>query len=194
MIEYVTALQNICEYNGVVPFVSKVLTDARFGLWSGSGSDIHHHYGDGGLARHTYEVVEYCQLIAAKHNGDCKMSYDKINFKELLISAVWHDYGKIWDYQENGNGVWGKHNNHARTIHHISRSALEWEKYVESKEWKEEDWKDINLRNITHNILAHHGCREWGSPVAPASREAWVLHLADNISARLDDCYKYDKF
>jgi 23S rRNA maturation-related 3'-5' exoribonuclease YhaM len=52
---------------------------------------------------------------------------------------------------------------------------------------------DINQDNITHNILSHHGQRAYGSPVFPATREAWVLHLADNLSARLDDCDKHDR-
>jgi 3'-5' exoribonuclease len=50
----------------------------------------------------------------------------------------------------------------------------------------------INENNVLHNILAHHGQRAWGSPVAPATKEAWILHLADNLSARLDDCDKHD--
>jgi 23S rRNA maturation-related 3'-5' exoribonuclease YhaM len=52
---------------------------------------------------------------------------------------------------------------------------------------------NIDPSNITHNILSHHGMREWGSPVAPATKEAWILHLCDNMSARLDDCNKHDK-
>jgi 23S rRNA maturation-related 3'-5' exoribonuclease YhaM len=45
---------------------------------------------------------------------------------------------------------------------------------------------------VLHCILAHHGCRAWGSPVAPSTREAWLVHLADAISARADDCDRVD--
>jgi 3'-5' exoribonuclease len=45
---------------------------------------------------------------------------------------------------------------------------------------------------VTHNILSHHGQREWGSAVAPYSREAWILHLCDGLSARIDDCDRLD--
>ena len=37
-----------------------------------------------------------------------------------------------------------------------------------------------------------HGQREWGSPVMPKSRVAWLLHLSDGISARMADCETTD--
>jgi len=40
---------------------------------------------------------------------------------------------------------------------------------------------------VLHAILAHHNLREWGSPISPATRTAWLLHLCDSISARMDD-------
>jgi 3'-5' exoribonuclease len=195
MIDYKQDLKNTCKKYSV--FTDPVLDDPRFEIWSGAGSDKHHHYGDGGLLKHTHEVFEYVELIAMKHNSTCVGYENRINVLELLISVIWHDYGKIWDYQKDENGVWGKHNNHARQIHHISRSAIEWERYssklpIELWNTLEAENRVINPDNITHNILSHHGMREWGSPVAPATREAWVLHLADNLSARLDDCNKHD--
>jgi hypothetical protein len=140
----------------------------------------------------TNEVFDYARLITMQHNSTCIGIENRINPQELFISVIWHDYGKIWDYQMDENGVWGKHNNHARQIHHISRSALEWNKHVEKLKSTIVYDGDINTDSVTHNILSHHGMREWGSPVAPATREAWILHLADNLSARLDDCNKHD--
>jgi 3'-5' exoribonuclease len=177
---------------GILPFVSKVLDDERFLYWSGSGKPEQHHYGDGGLIQHTLEVVQYCLSNATTAN-----LYDSsgVNVPELLISAIWHDYGKIWDYQKF-MGIWGKCDNHARRIHHISRSAMEFAKHYDYL-WREipnVDFSICNKDNVIHNILSHHGCREWGSPVSPATKEAWILHLSDNMSARLDDCGKFDRF
>ena len=186
MIDYLKELKRACKFEDVSFYTDPVLNDPDFIICSGAGSDKHHHYGDGGLLKHTHEVFEFAQSISGIYNGKCERGKE-VNWQELLVSVIWHDYGKIWDYQKE-NGVWGKHDNHARTIHHISRSAIEWERaisniYIEFP---------LKVENITHNILSHHGCREWGSPVAPASREAWILHLADNLSARLDDCDKHD--
>lgn len=192
MIDFIKELDQQAKDYGVIDYVYPVLVDPRFKTWSGAGSDKHHHYGDGGLAKHTYEVYSLSKNIVLSY--DMYGGKPVIDIYELFISVIWHDYGKIWDYQKDENGVWGKHDNHARQIHHISRSALEFSKHVEQLRKVERLHKYINTDNILHNILSHHGMREWGSPVAPATREAWILHLADNLSARLDDCDKHDRF
>jgi 3'-5' exoribonuclease len=188
LISYKEELTRKCDNLGIYDLVSHVLEDPRFEIWSGSGSAKHHHYGDHGLIRHTKEVFDFVEAIYWTHK---KMSNSSINIVELLVSVIWHDYGKIWDYQKDPNGVWGKHNDHARQIHHITRSALEFEKAYENRFHAIAAFT-VNKSNILHNILSHHGSREWGSPVAPATKEAWILHLADNLSARLDDCDKHD--
>ena len=38
---------------------------------------------------------------------------------------------------------------------------------------------------LQHLILSHHGELEYGSPVKPATMEAYVLHAADELSARI---------
>lgn len=72
---------------------------------------------------------------------------------------------------------------HKNKIHHITRSAIVWNSASERLQSCERD-------EVTHAILAHHGRREWGSPVIPQTRMAWLLHLCDGISARIDDCVK----
>jgi 3'-5' exoribonuclease len=52
---------------------------------------------------------------------------------------------------------------------------------IENKETQQ------TIDNVLHAILAHHGSREWGSPVVPLTKLAWMLHLCDGISARMDD-------
>ena len=83
-----------------------------------------------------------------------------------------------------------KETKHKRLIHHISRSAIEWSNSFDV-EW-EWEYKEKYHDEVLHAILAHHGCREWGSPVAPYSKVAWLLHLSDSMSARMNDCDKFD--
>ena len=40
-------------------------------------------------------------------------------------------------------------------------------------------------RALLHVILAHHGCLEHGSPVAPGTREAALVHAIDDLSGQL---------
>ena len=39
--------------------------------------------------------------------------------------------------------------------------------------------------DLQHIILAHHGAKEFGSPVCPATIEALIVHLADMAEAKL---------
>lgn len=170
---------------------SIVLDDERFPLWSGSWKPEQHHYGRGGLAQHTLEVV----LLCIRNRYFFKSWGQSINGKVLFISAIWHDYGKCWDYSPVCDLVEPPHTTyrnwtsqtHKRNIHHISRSAIEWSKAVE----KTGLCKDIH-DEVLHCILSHHGQREFGSPVFPKTREAWTLHLCDQLSARSNDCDRLD--
>lgn len=161
----------------------------QFEYWSGSGKPIHHHYGNGGLAKHTKEVIDLM------FSSDEVLNLD-IRYDLIFLAGLFHDVGKLWDYQKvqklshsdlgKFTYEWEK-TPHARNIHHISRSALVWSKAVDSTRLYQDEHDEI-----FHAILSHHGQREWGSPVAPNTKLAWLLHLCDGISARMDDCEKID--
>ena len=151
-----------------------VLNDPRFALWSAASKPEQHHYGKGGLAKHTLEVVELCLLNNEMYNRP-------LNTTPLVLAAVFHDIGKLWDYAPVGTEYqhW-QATPHKTQTHHISRSALVWMEAVTSTDLFH-DIKD----EVLHVILAHHGRREWGSPVLPETRTAWLLHLCDHISAKM---------
>lgn len=174
-------LKQQAELIGVTNIANYLLLDERFSIWSGSSKPEQHHYGTGGLLTHTYEVVQMCLDVREKW-------YQNLDGRTLFLAALMHDWGKIWDYRLISDNVWGSAD-HKRVIHHISRSAIEWSKAVE----RTGECKDIEL-DVTHAILAHHGQREYGSPVAPKSAIAWLLHLCDGISARLNDCDRLDRY
>ena len=82
-----------------------------------------------------------------------------------------------------------------RKIGHVTKSGMiwtdAWNNYATDK-LKQED-PEMHDR-VLHNILSHHGPVEWGSVVPPATREAWLLHLCDNMSARINDADTYYAF
>lgn len=158
------------------PVINFVLDSDSFARCTGS-LDNKHHFGNGGLQYHTWDVLRLCNQQMANYPEKT------INKQVLFLAALYHDVGKIWDYQEY-NGWHGT--DHKRKIHHISRSAIEWNKAAK------ENCEECLVDEVTHCILAHHGQREWGSPVAPKTREAWILHISDQMSARVDDCDRID--
>lgn len=204
-------LKNVLK--GYDPLIDHVLHNPKFSLWSGCSHKDRHHYGVGGLQYHTWEVVHFCHVNAALTN-EASVGKKSIDIATLLLAALYHDVGKMWDYvpvkpsrlsedspvrevdfeglqdyTRNGAAdfIQWKGASHKRTIHHISRSGIEWTKAVERTGLG----KDIEDQ-VLHCILSHHGQREWGSPVAPKSREAWLLFLCDGISARMNDADSFD--
>lgn len=176
--DYLLELQKAAYVLGVKELCDPVLMDERFPLWSGSPHKDIHHYGDGGLVKHTYEVAT---LVLKTGNFYKHEMGQPINVKELFVSAVWHDYGKIWDYEKTPEGVW-QSAEHKYKVYHIVRSALEWEKMKETA-----IKYNVSHENVLHNILSHHGQFQWKSPTQPQTQEAWILHLSDNMSARVND-------
>lgn len=161
-----------------------ILSDTRFAIWSGSGQPDKHHYGKGGLARHTLEVVELCLM----NNGYFS---DRVPPTKLYLAALFHDSGKMYDYAPTVHENYVDYSEwqptrHKRIIHHIFRSAQIWIEAARALD-------SLFVDDVLHAILAHHGRREWGSPTSPASSLAWILHCCDMISARLDDVGRFDR-
>ncbi len=154
----------------------QVINSQEFQTWTGASRPTQHHYGKGGLIVHTYEVVRLCMSVNAE------MGYP-VNPEKLFIAALFHDVGKMFDYEPTDETMeeW-RGNEHKKLIHHISRSALVFNERARSI------LKQDEIDEILHAILSHHGMRAWGSPVEPHTKMAWILHLCDNMSARLDDC------
>ena len=159
------------------PMVEPVLDDPRFERWSGSSKrkdgQKAHHYGVGGLAQHTLEVVEIA-LAANKALGKPVPEW------QIVVAGIYHDVGKLDDYEEvDGEWVGTKHK---KMCYHLTRSALVWNDYCRTFKVDPETTEEI-----LHAILAHHGRLEYGSPVTPQTQLATLIHLADSISARMND-------
>jgi 3'-5' exoribonuclease len=180
--------QDLGVYNKLA---ARILGDIKFRNWTGSGYPEQHHYGDYGLIVHTNEVVETCFAMKDQYP-----QYDDISDEELYLAALFHDVGKTYDYSKAADGSWSA-TPHKRHVNHINRSAIIWEKTLDHYETfvTSDDGGSLeHLRDpVLHAILSHHGRRAWGSPVAPKTRVAWILHLSDGISARLYDCHTLDR-
>lgn len=131
----------------------------------------HHHAYTAGLAAHTLEVSDYALNIAVSFPT-------KVNRDVLIAACLWHDMAKIHEYWQSSAFEWAK-TDYATRIGHIAGSAGEFT--ATAREWRLDRTTE---EAVVHCILSHHGpVREWGSPVAPESLEALILHQADMLSA-----------
>lgn len=180
-------LRELADELGVRKITDDLIGTDKFQLHSGCAHPLGHHYGDHGLLVHTREVVE----IAMVNRDLLNLDIDK---KLLFLACLFHDAGKQYDYERfsyqpktGEEMVKWKSTEHKRKIHHISRSGIIWSKAADEYGFSEEDHDQV-----LHCILAHHGRQDCGSPVAPKGQMAWLLHLADSISARMEDANQLD--
>jgi 3'-5' exoribonuclease len=140
-----------------------------------------HHARRGGLLEHTASMMRVAVNLCA---GNC---YPEVEPLILYAGILFHDLGKIHetDYQPRGFMLapthWGV------LVGHICAGLdmfrLEWECFHHSGETWLRDY-------VAHCIVAHHGQKEWGSPVEPATPEAVLLHHIDMIDAGIEKLRK----
>lgn len=175
------ALRKTCE---------TILHYEKFFTWPAS-LGFHHAY-EGGLLAHTVEVCDTASgmldAVACEGVGDYSLRKDI-----LIASALWHDVMKVEEYilTEMGKGIIIKRSedyhvkeiwirsSYQTTIGHIVGSAAQFQTTAVNFGVNRE-----TIDAVTHCVLAHHGRKEWGSPVEPQTLEALLLHQADMLSAK----------
>ena len=131
-----------------------------------------HHAWAGGLLEHMLGVARLCLSFADLYPG--------LDRQILLVGALTHDLGKLW---ELSGGLANDYTDEGRLLGHISIGLLKVEPLLR-KAGVEEDLA-LHLR---HLILSHHGLPEYGAPREPHTAEAFALHHADNVDAKLVQC------
>jgi len=132
---------------------------------------IHHNYL-GGLLEHTLEVVEICRHI-------CTYYPQQVDKSLLITAAVFHDMGKIEEYDLNS--ITFDQTDQGRLLGHISIGLDILRKMLDKLPLFPGDLK----MKLEHMIISHHGEKDWGSPEVPQTFNAYSLFHADLLSARL---------
>ena len=104
------------------------------------------------------------------------------------LKAMEHmDYAPyLGKLQELSGAIVPSYTMEGRLLGHISLFQAEVAKIAASLGI--EDCEEVTL--VRHMILSHHGVYEYGSPVLPMIPEAEVLHLIDNLDARMNTIEK----
>ena len=96
--------------------------------------------------------------------------------KDLVIAgALLHDVGKL---REISSQIGFPYTNEGRLLGHITMSVLMVQEAAAKLRLP-----SARLEQLEHILLSHHGENEKGSPVACATREAFIVHYADEIDS-----------
>ncbi len=153
--------------------MKKILTDEeiRARLLPATGAKTVHHAYVGGLLEHTLCVARTCLAL-------CDL-YPRLDRQVLLAAAILHDLGKAWELT---SGLTTDYTDEGRLLGHVQLGLT----LVEGFLAKARDLDPALILHLKHLILSHHGEYEFGAPRRPKTAEAFILHFADNIDAKMN--------
>ncbi|HEY4553021.1 MAG TPA: 3'-5' exoribonuclease YhaM [Bacillaceae bacterium] len=129
-----------------------------------------HHEFVSGLGYHVVSMLDLAKAIA-----DLYPSLDR----DLLFSGViLHDLGKVI---ELSGPVSASYTAEGNLLGHITIIVNEIGKAADELGIHGEE-----VVVLQHIVLSHHGKLEWGSPKQPMIKEAEILHMIDNIDAKMN--------
>ena len=170
--EYHQTIAACCHYiDPKQKSIFKALADYLYPLYvKGTAATTNHHNFKGGLLLHTYEMLNIANVL---HNV---LPFNNDHFI-VCVAILFHDYGKLFEYSVTDD-----------SIEITPQMTLQGHPFLSAEYFRIIlQTLGINLSedlitHIQHCILAHHGFREWGSPVVPSTPEAFLVHHIDMLS------------
>jgi 3'-5' exoribonuclease len=156
-----------------------------YNTWPAAVS-LHHAYV-GGLLEHSVAVAR----CAAGMVRSCRDSGFNVDMDVTVAGALLHDLGKLESYRLSpapevtlaGNVV----DHIVLGYHRFMTLAEDYGKSHKTDEAKKLD--ERTTLAVGHILVSHHGSREFGSPVLPATPEAMIVSVADELDFKLY-CWK----
>ena len=135
-----------------------------------------HHAYLGGLLEHTLSMTLLADRIANHYTG--------VNRDLLICGAVFHDIGKIREFEYHTNI---DYSDEGRLISHITIGV----QLIEEKLVEVGDFPAAKALLLKHLVISHHGARELGSPEPPKTIEAVLLNHIDEMDSKVNAIREY---
>jgi 3'-5' exoribonuclease len=132
-----------------------------------------------GLLEHCLTVAQGVALMAGTFPG--------IDRDVAVAGALLHDIGKLEAYTADPSAIdltdAGRLHGEIPLGYYRIRRAIE----------DVPGFPPDKAQAVLHVILSHHGSLEHGSPVVPCTREAWLVHMVDNLGGKLGSFDRLEK-
>lgn len=178
--EYITRLQNLIKTvrnPGLRALLETIFSGNIYDkfIMNPAGMRMHHAY-IGGLLQHSVDVAGIA-IALAEQIGNVD--------KDLVVAgALLHDIGKL---REISSQIGFPYTNEGRLLGHIAMSII-----IVQEAAAKLKLPAARLEQLQHILLSHHGDNEKGSPVECATKEAFIVHYADEIDAIMNQFETYD--
>ena len=129
----------------------------------------YHHAYLGGLLEHSVDVAELALSMGERVKN--------VDMDIIIAGALLHDIGKL---KEISQDVGFPYTEEGKFVGHISLGAMMVNEYAAELQ---PPFKGGKLDELLHVILSHHGEMEKGSPVSCKTKEAFIVHYADELDS-----------
>lgn len=155
--------------------------------WISPAAVSHHHSYLGGLCQHSYEVGTVAYMNAKIME---KTELADINIDLVITGGLLHDIGKTKVYDIEGltpiyDEFYGLYEHLVEGVLMVREYLLNNNKYYGNEE---------KIALLDHIILSHHLKKEYGSPVNPQFKEAYIVNAADTFSSQYNALEEASKF
>lgn len=171
--EVLTLFKEFISEDKSIAFAERLVTGLCESYKVAYGAKKMHHAYAGGLLQHTYEVLKILKGFMSEITFT-----DPIRWDLCAWAALFHDYGKLWEYSTDGN--------------YTESIALTPHPFISANEAASalrELYTGNDLQVLQHIILSHHGSC---GVVPPACVEAVLVSHADMLSGLLNNMKNTD--
>jgi 3'-5' exoribonuclease len=156
----------------------ELLTDHAEQLPTMAAAMYHHHAFRGGFLEHVLSVTQTAVYFADKYRAAYPELQPPLSKSLVVAGAILHDIGKLIELVQQPHGA--DYTPAGRLIGHIVLGR----DLIRAKAAMIPEFDAEILLRLEHLILSHQGTPEWGSPVAPSTPEALLVHYADDLDAK----------
>lgn len=139
-----------------------------------AAKSMHHAYL-GGLLEHTVSVTRLLSRICDH--------YPRLDRDLLITAGILHDIGKLEEFSYQ---LYLDYTDVGRLLGHVVLGAQR----VQEKIDKLESFPPTLSLTLQHLMVSHHGEHEFGAPKRPKTLEAFALHYADDLDAKMNHLTK----
>lgn len=178
--EYLTRLQNLIKTvrnPGLRALLETIFSGNLYDKFikNPAGMRMHHAY-IGGLLQHSVDVAGIAIALAEQ--------IGKVDKDLVVTGALLHDIGKL---REISSQIGFPYTTEGRLLGHIAMSVMMVQEAAAKLKLPA-----ARLEQLQHILLSHHGDNDKGSPVVCATKEAFIVHYADEIDAIMNQFETYD--
>lgn len=145
-----------------------------------SAASRNHHAFMGGYLEHVLSVTRTAVYLADKYLDYYPDLQPPLSKSLVVAGAILHDIGKMLELDHQPAGA--EYTAAGKLIGHI----LLGRDIVRDAARGISDLNAETLLRLEHIIVAHQNLPEWGSPVAPHTPEAFLVHMADDTDAKFN--------